>query len=65
LCSSTYFSFFKILEETTDPAAQPLVWISKWVDYSEKYGFGYELSDNCVGVMFNDLTRIIVLSNLK
>lgn len=55
----------KNMEENTDPAAQPLIWVSKWVDYSDKYGFGYELSDDCVGVMFNDFTRIVLLANLK
>lgn len=53
----------KILDEMTDPAAQPMIWVSKWVDYSDKYGFGYQLSDNGVGVMFNDTTRLIMLSN--
>ncbi|VVC32226.1 Protein kinase, ATP binding site,Protein kinase domain,Serine/threonine-protein kinase, active site,POLO [Cinara cedri] len=55
----------KNMEENTDPAAQPLIWVSKWVDYSDKYGFGYELSDDCVGVMFNDFTRIVLLANFK
>ncbi|XP_046832578.1 serine/threonine-protein kinase polo isoform X2 [Vespa crabro] len=50
-------------DEMTDPAAQPLIWISKWVDYSDKYGFGYQLSDDGVGVMFNDGTRLIMLAN--
>lgn len=56
---------FIILEETTDPIAKPLVWVSKWVDYCDKYGFGYELSDNCVGIMFNDCTHIVLLANLR
>lgn len=47
----------------TDPAAQPVIWISKWVDYSDKYGFGYQLSDDGVGVMYNDGTRLIMLAN--
>lgn len=47
----------------TDPAAQPVIWISKWVDYSDKYGFGYQLSDDSVGVMYNDGTRLIMMSN--
>ncbi|KAG7207750.1 hypothetical protein KM043_009362 [Ampulex compressa] len=50
-------------DEMTDPAAQPVVWISKWVDYSDKYGFGYQLSDDGVGVMYNDGTRLILLAN--
>ncbi|XP_072378705.1 serine/threonine-protein kinase polo [Diabrotica undecimpunctata] len=50
-------------DEMTDPSAQPMVWVSKWVDYSDKYGFGYQLSDDCVGVMFNDTTKLIMLPN--
>ncbi|XP_012264966.1 serine/threonine-protein kinase polo [Athalia rosae] len=50
-------------DEMTDPDAQPFVWISKWVDYSDKYGFGYQLSDKGVGVMYNDGTRLIMLAN--
>lgn len=50
-------------DEMTDPAAQPLVWVSKWVDYSDKYGFGYQLCDDSVGVMFNDTTKLIMLTN--
>ncbi|KAH8399535.1 hypothetical protein KR215_000040 [Drosophila sulfurigaster] len=49
--------------ENTDPAAQPLFWISKWVDYSDKYGFGYQLCDEGIGVMFNDTTKLILLPN--
>lgn len=29
-----------ILEEAEDPACMPIFWISKWVDYSDKYGLG-------------------------
>lgn len=50
-------------DENTDPAAQPLFWISKWVDYSDKYGFGYQLCDEGMGVMFNDTTKLIILPN--
>lgn len=48
-------------DDATDPASTPFVWISKWVDYSDKYGFGYQLSDESVGVMFNDKSKIIQL----
>lgn len=27
-------------EEAEDPACIPIFWISKWVDYSDKYGLG-------------------------
>ncbi|KAK4879314.1 hypothetical protein RN001_007460 [Aquatica leii] len=53
----------KFGDEMSDPAAQPIVWISKWVDYSDKYGFGYQLCDDSVGVMFNDTTKLIMLPN--
>lgn len=36
------------------------VWISKWVDYSNKYGLGYQLSDGSVGVLFNDSTKMVL-----
>ncbi|CAH0747163.1 unnamed protein product [Diatraea saccharalis] len=52
-----------LTDELGDPAAQPLVWVSKWVDYSDKYGFGYQLCDESVGVMFNDTTKLIMLAN--
>lgn len=50
-------------DENTDPAAQPLFWVSKWVDYTDKYGFGYQLCDEGMGVMFNDTTKLIMLTN--
>ena len=37
----------------------PSLWVSKWVDYSNKYGLGYMLSNGCAGVYFNDSTKII------
>ena len=42
-----------------------MVWVSKWVDYSDKYGFGYQLSDDTIGVIFNDLTKLLLLVNGK
>lgn len=41
-----------------------MLWISKWVDYSDKYGFGYQLSDDSIGVSFNDQTKLILLADL-
>ncbi|XP_027708925.1 inactive serine/threonine-protein kinase PLK5 [Vombatus ursinus] len=37
---------------------QPVLWATKWVDYSNKYGFGYELSDGSTGVLLRDGTHI-------
>uniref|UniRef100_A0ABK0LYR2 Polo-like kinase 5 n=1 Tax=Rattus norvegicus TaxID=10116 RepID=A0ABK0LYR2_RAT len=31
-----------------------VLWAPKWVDYSLKYGFGYQLSDGGSGVLFRD-----------
>ncbi|XP_034044771.1 serine/threonine-protein kinase PLK1 [Thalassophryne amazonica] len=50
-------------EEAEDPACVPIFWISKWVDYSDKYGLGYQLCDNSVGVLFNDYTRMIMYAD--
>lgn len=62
LCQPTR-SQDRMPDENTDPASQPLFWISKWVDYSDKYGFGYQLCDEGMGVMFNDTTKLIMLAN--
>lgn len=36
-----------------------MVWITQWLDYSSKYGLGYKISNGCVGVLFNDATKIV------
>jgi len=38
----------------------PSVWVSRWVDYSKKYGLGYRLSSGAHGVFFNDATKILL-----
>ncbi|KAI9139727.1 kinase-like domain-containing protein [Paraphysoderma sedebokerense] len=48
--------------ETLSP---PSVFISKWIDYSNKYGLGYQLTNGCVGVYFNDSTSIILSADEK
>jgi hypothetical protein len=37
---------------------QPEYFVQRWVDYSQKYGLGYMLSDRSTGVIFNDQTKI-------
>ena len=32
--------------------------VTRWIDYSSKYGLGYMLSNRGVGVIFNDNTQI-------
>mmetsp|Transcript_54959 Transcript_54959/g.117957 ORF Transcript_54959/g.117957 Transcript_54959/m.117957 type:complete len:957 (-) Transcript_54959:17-2887(-) len=39
----------------------PELWVTKWVDYSSKYGVGYILSDGSIGVYFNDSTKILLV----
>ena len=36
------------------------VWVTKWVDYSNKYGLGYILNNGLVGVYFNDNTKMLL-----
>ncbi|KAG7260867.1 hypothetical protein CRUP_012261, partial [Coryphaenoides rupestris] len=50
-------------EEAEDPACIPIFWISKWVDYCDKYGLGYQLCDNSVAVLFNDYTRLMMYAD--
>uniref|UniRef100_A0A0N4ZMJ4 Serine/threonine-protein kinase PLK n=1 Tax=Parastrongyloides trichosuri TaxID=131310 RepID=A0A0N4ZMJ4_PARTI len=49
-----------LMDETLHPASSPVYFVSKWADYTEKYGLGYQLSDNSIGILFKDDTRIIV-----
>ncbi|KAJ8005715.1 hypothetical protein DPEC_G00120790 [Dallia pectoralis] len=47
------------------PGCSNLQWVTKWVDYSNKYGFGYQLSDHIVGVLFNNGTHMSLLADKK
>ncbi|CAJ0568947.1 unnamed protein product, partial [Mesorhabditis spiculigera] len=47
-------------DETEAPECLPVFWISKWVDYSDKYGIGYQLCDNSVGVLYNDSSKLVL-----
>ncbi|XP_035743454.1 serine/threonine-protein kinase polo-like isoform X2 [Vespa mandarinia] len=42
------------------PGVEDIVplFVTKWIDYSNKYGLGFQLSDKSVGVLFNDNTKI-------
>ncbi|XP_051539810.1 serine/threonine-protein kinase PLK2-like [Myxocyprinus asiaticus] len=52
----------KISKESMNCSFQ---WVTKWVDYSNKYGFGYQLSDHTVGVLFNNSSHMSLLSDKK
>lgn len=49
--------------DAEDPMSAPIYWISKWVDFSDRYGLGFSLCDNSYGVRFNDLTTLIILAS--
>lgn len=41
------------------PKCENPILLSKWVDYSNKYGFSYQLTNNDIGVLFNDENTIL------
>ena len=41
------------------------LWITKWVDYSNKYGFGAQLSNGSLVIRFNDATTLAMTSEKK
>lgn len=44
--------------------SEPNEIVTKFVDFSSKYGMGYKLSNGTYGVLFNDSTKIVLDSNL-
>ena len=42
------------------PLPDEKVFIVSWVDYCNKYGMGYALTDGSVGVHFNDSTTLVL-----
>lgn len=49
--------------DAEDPMSAPIYWISKWVDFSDRYGLGFALCDNSYGVRFNDVTTLMNLAS--
>ena len=43
----------------------PEAWIVRWIDYSSKYGIGYQLSTGRIGVYFNDATKMVFTTNSR
>lgn len=43
------------------PSCENPTLISKWVDYSNKYGFSYQLTNDDIGVLFNDENTFLKL----
>lgn len=48
-----------------DEPEAPKIFVTRWVDYSAKYGFGFLLSDGTTGILFNDSTRITTYGMLQ
>ncbi|KAF8638670.1 hypothetical protein AX17_002031 [Amanita inopinata Kibby_2008] len=46
--------------DVINPLPQEKVFIVSWVDYCNKYGMGYALTDGTVGVYFNDSTTTVL-----
>ena len=53
---------FRFTPNTKDPKLAPMVWVSKWVDYSDE-AFGCAFSDDNVGLVFIDLTKLVLRSD--
>lgn len=50
-------------ENTPRPAEKvksPSIWVSRYVDYTSKYGLGFLLNDGSAGVYFNDSTKAVL-----
>ena len=47
------------------PSSLPEAWVVRWIDYSSKYGIGYQLSNGRIGVYFNDATKMVFGSNTR
>jgi polo-like kinase 1 len=45
------------------PQATSKILLSKWVDYSSKYGIGAKLSNEVYVVLFNDSTKLVLHHN--
>jgi len=43
---------------------KPEIYVKKWIDYTHKYGFGCQLSNDSVCVNFNDGSRMILDEDL-
>ncbi|AGO11255.1 AaceriACL006Wp [[Ashbya] aceris (nom. inval.)] len=47
------------------PEIQHPIVVTKWVDYSNKHGFAYQLSTDDIGVLFNNGTTVLNLADAE
>ena len=45
------------------PSSCGKVLVTKWVDYTSKYGIGAKLSNGCYAVLYNDSTKMVLNQN--
>lgn len=50
-------SYRQQMPRPVSPACGPKMWVTRYVDYTSKYGLGFLLNDNSSGVYFNDSTK--------
>jgi len=66
LCSAfDAYSQGLLFRDPSDDVDMPeeRVFIASWVDYCNKYGMGYALTDGSVGVHFNDSTTLVLAAD--
>ena len=50
-------------ENQNIPKSQTEIFVKKWIDFSDKYGIGYLLSNGSYGVYFNDSSNVVMGQN--
>lgn len=70
ICHDTYMNMDRLersvngrIDTIELPSCENPTLISKWVDYSNKYGFSYQLNNDDIGVLFNDQNTVLKLTN--
>lgn len=70
ICLETYqnmrrlqYSQHESIDVMELPRCENPTLISKWVDYSNKYGFSYQMNNDDIGVLFNDGNTLLKLHN--
>ncbi|CAO3622999.1 unnamed protein product [Cunninghamella blakesleeana] len=59
-----------IMQHVRGVPIEPIVWdrsnsfLDKWVDFTTKYGLGYNISDGERGVLFNDTTTLLTFDDI-
>ena len=65
VCIDQFMTRSYAIGVSSQPLKQIPVYVSKWVDYTNRFGFVYKLSDGSIGVLFNDNTKLGVKNGGK